>query len=126
MPYAMITYRVKPGHEKELEELFNNAPRLESPIVTNERGEETARLIGTGVFVKGDVLVRVAHYEGDFAGIARHLAAQPHVHTIEAEIAPYLAERRNTDTPQGFEEWFRNATMRCLTQSSSETHPTGV
>lgn len=126
MPYAMITFRIKPGHEKELEQVFTDAPQMESPVVLDERGRETGRLLGTGVFVKDDVLVRVIHYEGDFAGIARHLAAQTHVHTIESQIVPFLAERRDTGTPQGFEEFFRNATMRCITQSSSETHTTGV
>ncbi len=124
MPYAMITFRIKPGHEEELEKVFNDAPQMESPIVLDEQGRETGRLLGTGVFVKDDVLVRVIHYEGEFAGIARHLAAQTHVHTIENQIVPFLAERRDTGTPQGFAEFFRNATMRCITQS--ETHTTGV
>jgi hypothetical protein len=122
----MITFRIKPGHEKELAELFARAPRMESPVVTDEQGQETGRLLGTGVFVKDDVLVRLVHYEGDFAGIARHLAGQRHVHTIESQIVPYLAEQRDTDRPGGFEEFFRNAMMTCVTQSSSETHPTGV
>ncbi|MEO3812336.1 SchA/CurD-like domain-containing protein [Sphaerisporangium sp. B11E5] len=120
MPYAMLTFRIKPGHEEELAEVFAAAPPLESPVVTDDRGEETARLIGTGVFVKDDVLVRLVHYEGDFAGIARHLAAQQHVHVIESRIVPFLAETRDTGTPEGFAAFFRNARMRCLTQSSSE------
>ncbi|HEY9523955.1 MAG TPA: SchA/CurD-like domain-containing protein [Thermopolyspora sp.] len=126
MPYAMITFRIKPGHEKELEEVFGNAPQLESPIIVDDQGRQTGRLLGTGVFVKDDVLVRLVHYEGDFKGIAQHLAAQRHVHTIEHQIVPYLAETRDTRTPQGFAEFFRNATMRCITQSSSETHTSGV
>jgi hypothetical protein len=121
MPYAMLTFRIKPGHEEELAEVFAAAPPLESPVVTDERGEETARLIGTGVFVKDDVLVRLVHYEGDFAGIARHLASQQHVHVIESRIVPFLSEARDTGSPEGFAAFFRNARMRCLTQSSSET-----
>ncbi|WP_214410325.1 SchA/CurD-like domain-containing protein [Sphaerisporangium fuscum] len=122
MPYAMITFRVKPGHEDELAEIFGGAPPLESPVVTDENGEETARLLGTGVFVKDDVLVRLIHYEGDFAGIARHLAGQHHVHVIEDRIVPFLADRRDTATADGFAAFFRNSMMRCVTQSSSETH----
>ncbi|MEU9889841.1 SchA/CurD-like domain-containing protein [Sphaerisporangium sp. NPDC051011] len=124
MPYAMITFRVEPGHEDELADVFGDAPALESPIVTDEHGRETARLLGTGVFVKDDVLVRVIHYEGDFAGIARHLASQRHVHAVEDRIVPYLADARDTGTADGFAAFFRNATMRCLTQSSAETQPT--
>ncbi|WP_248958510.1 SchA/CurD-like domain-containing protein [Sphaerisporangium perillae] len=124
MPYAMITFRVKPGHEQELAELFGESPPLESPVVTDEQGQETARLLGTGVFVKDDVLVRLIHYEGDFAGIARHLAGQRHVHVIEDRITPYLADARDTATSDGFAAFFRNSMMRCITQTSSETHPT--
>ncbi|GGL01870.1 SchA/CurD [Sphaerisporangium melleum] len=121
MPYAAITFRVKPGHEDELTKVFADSPPLESPIITDEHGTETGRLIGTAVFVKDDVLVRVIHYEGDFAGIARHLAAQPHVHTIEKGIVPFLADPRDTATPDGFAAFFRNAVMRCVTQSSGQT-----
>ncbi|MDH2426180.1 SchA/CurD-like domain-containing protein [Sphaerisporangium sp. TRM90804] len=124
MPYAMLTFRIKPGHEEELTRLFAEAPTLETPVVTNDRGEETARLIGTGVFVKDDVLVRLVHYEGDFSGIARHLASQRHVHVIEDKIAPFLAGTRDTGTSDGFAAFFRNAGMRCLTQSSSEAQST--
>lgn len=124
MPYAMITFRVKPGHEEELADVFGSAPPLEDPVVTDENGQETARLLGTGVFVKDDVLVRLIHYQGDFAGIARHLASQHHVHVIEDRIVPFLADRRDTATTDGFAAFFRNSMMRCVTQSSSETHPT--
>ncbi|MFC4534719.1 SchA/CurD-like domain-containing protein [Sphaerisporangium dianthi] len=124
MPYAMITFRVKPGHEEELTALFGDSPPLESPVVTDDDGEETARLLGTGVFVKDDVLVRLIHYQGDFAGIARHLASQRHVHTIEKGIVPFLADARDTGTSEGFAAFFRDAMMRCVTQSSSETHAT--
>jgi hypothetical protein len=120
----MITFRVKPGHEDELAEVFGDAPALESPVVTDHNGEETARLLGTGVFVKDDVLVRLVHYEGDFSGIARHLAGQRHVHVIEDRIVPFLADPRDTDTSEGFAAFFRDSMMRCVTQSSSETHPT--
>jgi hypothetical protein len=119
----MITFRIKPGHEDELAELFGAAPPLESPIVTDEHGEQVARLLGTGVFVKDDVLVRLIHYEGDFSGIARHLAGQRHVHVIEDKIVPYLADARDTATSEGFAAFFRNSMMRCVTQSSGETHP---
>ncbi|MFC4587728.1 SchA/CurD-like domain-containing protein [Sphaerisporangium corydalis] len=124
MPYAMLTFRIKPGHEAELADVFGGAPPLESPIVTGPGGEEVARLIGTGVFVKDDVLVRLVHYEGDFGQIARHLAGQQHVHVIEDRIVPFLAGARDTATADGFAAFFRDAMMTCLTQASSETHPT--
>lgn len=124
MPYAMLTFRIKPGHETELAQIFGAAPALESAVVTDDNGEETARLLGTGVFVKDDVLVRLVHYEGDFGGIARHLAGQRHVHVIEERIVPFLANTRETSTADGFAAFFRDAMMRCVTQSSSETHPT--
>ncbi|GII82445.1 SchA/CurD [Sphaerisporangium siamense] len=123
MPYAALTFRIKPGHENELAEVFTSGPALESPVVTDEHGRETARLLGTAVFVKDDVLVRFIHYEGDFSGIARHLASQRHVHTIEDRVVPYLADARDTATADGFAAFFRAASMRCLTQSSADTQP---
>lgn len=123
MPYAAITFRVKPGHEQEIAQIFAESPRLDSPIVTDEQGREVARLLGTAAFVKDDVLVRVIHYEGDFAAIGRHLARQRNIHQIEGRLQPYLAETRATGTEEGFAAFFRNALMNCVFHSSPEAQP---
>lgn len=123
MPYAAITYRVKPGNEDAIAEIFADFQRVDTPDLLDEDGRVVGRLLGTGVFVKDDVLVRVIHYEGDFTAVARKMAAQPGVHRIEERLAPYLAEQRDTSTPEAFGAYFRNALMRSISQLSVETHP---
>lgn len=125
MPYAAITYRVKPGHEDEIAEIFGGFRRVDTPVFRDEGGNESGRLLGTAVFVKDDVMVRVIHYEGDFADIAKHMARQQGVHSLEDRLAPYLAEQRDTSTPEGFAAYFRDATMRCISELTVDTHPVG-
>ncbi|MER6666883.1 SchA/CurD-like domain-containing protein [Amycolatopsis japonica] len=126
MPYAAITYRVKPGHEDEIAEIFAGFQRVDTPVFQDSDGAQAGRLLGTAVFIKDDVMVRVIHYEGDFAAIGKHMAIQRGVHLIEERLMPFLAQARDTDTPAGFGEYFRNAAMRCVSQLSVETHPAGA
>ncbi|GHF65453.1 SchA/CurD [Streptomyces mashuensis] len=125
MPYAAITYRVRPGHEDEIAELFAGFRRVDTPEFKDASGRAAGKLLGTAVFVKDDVLVRVIHYEGDFGAIAGHMAAQPGVHAIEEKLAPFLAEPRDTSTADGFAAYFRDATMRRVAELSVDTHPGG-
>ncbi|MEU0413848.1 SchA/CurD-like domain-containing protein [Streptomyces griseorubiginosus] len=124
MPYAAITYRVRPGHEDEIAEIFAAFQRVDTPEFGAEGGAPSGRLLGTGVFVKDDVMVRVIHYEGDFAAVGRHMAGQQGVHQLEERLAPFLAERRDTSTAEGFQEYFRDALMRSVSQLTIDTHPT--
>ncbi|MFB9235114.1 SchA/CurD-like domain-containing protein [Plantactinospora siamensis] len=121
MPYAAITYRIKPGHEDEIAAIFSGFRRVDTPVMRNDDG--AGRLLGTAVFIKDDVLVRVIHYEGEFSAVARHMAAQSGVHTLEEQLAPYLAHQRDTGSAEGFGAYFRDATMRCVSQLSVDTHP---
>jgi hypothetical protein len=123
MPYAAISYRVKPGHEEEIAEIFANFKRVRTPELRDEAGQESGKLLGTAVFIHRDVVVRVIHYEGEFADIARKMAAQSGVHSVEAQLAPYLAEQRDTTTAEGFTSYFKNAVMRCISQLSVDTLP---
>ncbi|MFF3323736.1 SchA/CurD-like domain-containing protein [Streptomyces sp. NPDC002889] len=126
MPYAAITYRVKPGHEDEIAEIFAHFNRVDTPDYQGDDGAAAGRLLGTGVFIKDDVMVRVIHYEGDFAAIGRHMATQKGVHILEEKLQPYLAEERDTSSPAGFAAYFRNATMRSIAQLTVDTHPAGA
>ncbi|MFK8849734.1 SchA/CurD-like domain-containing protein [Streptomyces sp. Ac-502] len=126
MPYAAITYRVIPGHEEEIAEIFAGFQRVDRPEFAGESGEQAGRLLGTAVFLKDDVLVRVIHYEGDFAAVGRHMAAQKGVHVLEEKLAPYLAERRDTRSAPDFAAYFRDATMRSIAQLTVDTHPTAT
>lgn len=125
MPYAAITYQVKPGHDDEIAELFSRFQRVSSPAIRDGAGAEVGRLLGTAVFIKDTVMVRVIHYEGSFEHIARTMAAQPGVHELEAQLATYLAEQRDTSSPERFGAYFRNSTMRCVSQLSVDTLPAG-
>lgn len=127
MGYAAITYRVKPGHEEEIAEIFANFKRVDTPDMKDAAGDAAGRLLGTAVFIKDDILVRVIHYTGDFAVVGKHMAAQKGVHILEEKLAPYLADGRQTDTQtdEGFQAYFRDATMRCISQLTVDTHPEG-
>lgn len=125
MPFAAITYRVKPGHEDEIAEIFAGFQRVDSPVLRDEEDVQAGRLLGTAVFIKDDVMVRVIHYEGDFGTVAAHMGRQRGVHLLEEKLAPYLAAERDTSTRQGFEAYFRDAVMRCVSQLSLDTHPAG-
>jgi len=123
MPYAAISYRVKPGFDAEIRDVFARFQRVDTPELRDAGGAAAGRLLGTAVFLKDDVVVRVIHYEGDFRAIGAHMAAQHGVHTVEDELAPYLAEPRDTSTPEAFGAYFRNAVMECVSQLSVDTHP---
>ncbi|GAA3083880.1 SchA/CurD-like domain-containing protein [Streptosporangium carneum] len=123
MPFAAITYRVRPGHEDEIAEIFAGFQRVDTPVMRDADGERAGRLLGTAVFIKDDVMVRVIHYEGDFRAVAAHMAGQRGVHLIEERLAPYLAVQRDTSTPEAFGRYFGDAIMRCVSQLSADTHP---
>lgn len=126
MPYAAIMYRVEPGHEDEIADIFTNFRRVDTPDFTAQDGSAAGRLLGTAVFVLEDVVVRVIHYEGDFAALGRHMASQQGVHTAEAALQPLLLEPRDTSSPAAFAEYFRKATMRTVAQFTVDTHPAGA
>lgn len=125
MPFAAITYRVKPGHEDEIAEIFARFQRVDTPDFRGDDDAQAGRLLGTAVFIKDDVMVRVIHYEGDFRAVGAHMARQRGVHLIEEKLAPYLAHERDTSSPEGFGAYFRDAVMRCVSQLSVDTHPAG-
>lgn len=116
MPYAAIKYDVKPGHEKEITELFSNFRRADSPIFRDEEGNEVGRLLGTAVFLLDGMVVRFIHYEGEISDVGRHMSHQRGVHLIEEQLQPYLAQRRDTTTPEGFQEHFANSLLTCISQ----------
>lgn len=123
MPYAAISYKVKRGFDGEIRDVFARFQRVDTPDFRGADGSTAGRLLGTAVFVKDDVVVRVIHYDGDFRAIDAHMAAQRGMHTVEDELAPYLAEPRDTSTPEAFGAYFRDAVMECVSQLSVDTHP---
>ncbi len=123
MPYAAITYKVRPGHEDEIEKVFANFRRVSTPIISNDEGEVTGELLGSAVFIKDDLMVRVIHYEGSLSDVGRHMARQTGVHNIETALKPYLAEERDTASPEKFQSHFRRSIMRSIAQLTPENYP---
>lgn len=123
MSYAAITYRIKPGHEDEIAKIFANFQRVDTPVMHDQQGHESGRLLGTAVFIKDDLMVRVIHHDGNLADVARHMAGQQGVRLLEEQMRPYLADPRDTGTPTSFTAFFHAAMMRCISQLSIDTHP---
>jgi hypothetical protein len=108
-----VMWNVKPGTEQEVEDLFRNYGRPDT-VVKGENGEVVGRLLGTQVFMKGNTVVRAMEFEGDQRAIFRHLQSQPIVRELESKLDDYLETPRDMSTPEGAQEFFRNAGMRCL------------
>ena len=123
MPYAAITYDIEPGHEDEIEKIFTEFKRVSTPVIENADGEVVGRLLGSAVFIKDGLMVRVIHYEGSLAEVGRHMARQQGVHEVEAKLASYLAKQRDTSTPEAFQAHFRNSLMRSIAQLTPENYP---
>ncbi|MEX3106400.1 MULTISPECIES: SchA/CurD-like domain-containing protein [unclassified Streptomyces] len=118
MPFAAITYDIKPGCEKELTEIFGNFRRVRGSSVTDPEGREAGTILATAVFLRDDTLVRVIEYTGDLDAVARHMAAQPGVREVERKLKPYLTRPRDTDTPEGFVATFRRSLLTTVAEIS--------
>ncbi|MFI6942061.1 SchA/CurD-like domain-containing protein [Streptomyces sp. NPDC050418] len=118
MPFAAITYDIKPGCEEELAEIFGSFRRVKSAQVRDEAGEAAGTILATAVFLRDDTLVRVIEYTGDLDAVARHMATQPGVREVEAKLKPYLTRPRDTDTVEGFVATFRRSLLRTVAQIS--------
>ncbi|XVQ90047.1 SchA/CurD-like domain-containing protein [Microbispora siamensis] len=120
MPYAAITYNVQPGHEDEIAAVFAAFRRVDTPVLRDEEGRVSGRLLGTAVFIDDATLVRFIHYEGSLEDVGRHMARQAGVHELEEKLKPYLAAPRDTGTEDGFRNHFSASLMRCIAQLSAE------
>lgn len=118
MKFAGISYRVQPGHSDEIAEIFSPASfrRASSPIIRDAHRREIGRIIGTGLFIQGNRMMRLIQYAGELDDVARHMAGQEGVHEAERRLARYLEMPRDTTTVEGFLRYFTKSTMRCLDQ----------
>ncbi|MEU8618732.1 SchA/CurD-like domain-containing protein [Streptomyces sp. NPDC048623] len=123
MPFAAITYDIKPGYEKELTEIFGDFKRVRSSRVEDARGEQAGTILATAVFLRDDTLVRVIEYTGDLEAVARHMASQPGVREVERKLKPYLSRPRDTDTVEGFVATFRRSLLNTVAQISVRDLP---
>jgi hypothetical protein len=113
-----LMWTVKRGTEQKVKELFANYGRPEM-IIRDEHGVERGKLLSTLVFMKDNVVVRVADAEvEDVEMLARHLRQQPAIQELESQLDPYLEEARDMSTPEGAQAFFRRAGMECLVARS--------
>ena len=114
--FAAVTWKVKPGHDEELAQLFANYKPPGSFVLRNGEGQEVGQLIATAVFIKDDTIVRVIEFDGALEDVLRHMATQQGVRELEDGVDAYLQLPRDTATPQAFREFFQRSRMRCLVQ----------
>ncbi|WP_406379400.1 SchA/CurD-like domain-containing protein [Streptomyces sp. NBC_01618] len=118
MPFAAITYDIKPGFEKELTAIFSDFRRVRSSDAKDAEGRTAGTILATAVFLRDDTMVRVIEYTGDLETVARHMATQPGVREVEAKLKPYLSRPRETDTVEGFVATFKRSLLTTVTQIS--------
>ncbi|MBV6696701.1 SchA/CurD-like domain-containing protein [Kitasatospora aureofaciens] len=122
MAFIAISYRVRPGHEEEIAEIFaeGNFRRADSAEYRDEQGRRAGRNVSTGLFIEGELMTRVVQFEGDLRQIGRHMGGQQGVKEAERKLSPFLQVPRDTETVEGFQQYFQNALMTCVFQEFRE------
>lgn len=111
--YAM-TWNVKKGTEDEVRALFEDYGRPDHTI-RDEDGNEIGRLLGTQVYMRENMVVRVVEAEApSFIDVAKHMRKQKAIQDLEAKLDQYLEEPRDMSTPQGAAEFFMKTAMQCV------------
>jgi SchA/CurD like domain len=111
--FFALMWTVKPGTEDQVREIFSNYGRPD-PIVKDEQGNVTGRLLGTQVFLKGNTVVRVMEVEGSLPAISAHLGRQAQIREVEAKLDPLIEIERDMSNPQGAAKFFMDTSMECL------------
>ncbi|WP_081620748.1 SchA/CurD-like domain-containing protein [Nocardiopsis potens] len=114
---AALRYKVKPGHEKEIGEVFAQVQAEARPTLRGDKGQETGVIIGVGLFVKDDNMIRVVMFDGELDDVARYMSKRGGRPEMEKKLAPYMAETRHVETPEQFLEQFKANTMHCAHRS---------
>lgn len=104
-----ITFRVKPESVDTVRELLAN---YEPPEWVTPDGTQ---LLGTSIFMKDDVVVRVMDIDGNLPSVMAHLAKQPSIQALERELDKHLAQPRDISSPEGAKAFFGRAMMQHVT-----------
>ena len=112
MHFAMM-WTVKPDAVDEVKQAFADYGRPDHEVKDDE-GNVKGRLLGTQVFMKENVVVRVIEVDGDFAAVAAHMGRQPAIRDLEDKLTPLLEEERDMSTPEGARAFFMKSAMECL------------
>lgn len=108
-----LYWTIKPGTEDKVRELFKNYKRPD-PVVKDADGNEKGLLVGTQVFMKGNVIVRVMEIEGALPDVAAHLGRQPEIQELETKLDEYLEEPRDMSDAEGARKFFMRTMMEPL------------
>ncbi len=108
---AALHYRVHDGYADEIARVFTAVRPEARPVLRDDGGAQTGVLHGVAVFVGGGWMVRVVSFDGDLADMAKYMAHRPGRPAIERELAPYLAEPRDTADPEDFLRRFNTDLM---------------
>lgn len=111
--WMALNFRLKPGSEDEVAEIFATSGRPEHTVL-DENGKEVGRLLQTMVFVGKELAVRVIEIDGDMMTVSRHMAEQEEVKDVEAKLEQHLAVPRDMTSPEGAMKFFAEAGMRCV------------
>src|SRR5689334_12195542 len=107
--YWALMWKVKPGSEEAVAELFATYGRPDH-VVRDEAGNEKGLLVSTLVFMKDDTVIRVVEIEGaSLPEVAAHMGRQPAIRELEEKLDEHLAEPRDMSTPEGAREFFMKA-----------------
>jgi len=112
--YWALTWKVKPGTEQKVRELFAAYGRPDH-TVRDAAGNEIGTLFGTQVYMKDNVIVRVVETDvDDLRVLAMHMGRQPAIRELETKLDEYLEVPRDMSTPEGAGKFFRETSMDCL------------
>lgn len=118
MAHWALMWTVKPGSEEAVREIFRSSGRPEN-VVRDENGNEVGKVVSTLVFMKDNVVVRVAGADFDDPQLLfAHLRSQPAIREIEEKLQQYIEVPREMSTPEGAAEFYRQAGMECLVDRS--------
>jgi hypothetical protein len=106
-----LLYKLKPGSEEAVAELFRNSGRPDH-VVKDDHGNEIGSLLTTMAFVGEENAVRVIEVEGDFQAVAAHMSRQQETQEFEAGIQEHLAEPRDLSNPEGAVAFFKKRGMQ--------------
>jgi hypothetical protein len=115
-----LLYKLKPGTEDAVAELFATSGRPEHEVLDDE-GKPVGTLLRTVVFVGREVAVRVIEVEGHLPVVAAHMSRQEPVREFERAIEEHLAEPRDMVTPEGARRFFVEAGLRCVLNRTADT-----
>ena len=101
-----VTFSVKPGAEVRAAEILSGYDPPQARI------DEDTWLVGTTVFIKGTVVVRVMDVHGSLPKIMAHLSRQPVIQAVEEALNPLLLVPRDMSTADGARAFFMQAMMR--------------